>query len=222
MTSVREQVARLISVDANEAMQETILQALARSHALLTGHFALHRGRHAANALRFRGMGRDPASARAVTEAIIARAPDAVTHALAGAKLLTPESAGFLLGRALAIRYQVPHVVAQTDLRRLPTKALRAGVIQPNDRVVLVNDVASTGASLDILRELVAERGGRAVAVVLFGVAGSAAAAAVTAYCARWQLPAHWLVSARWDTYAPEGCPGCQAGQPLSSVAELA
>ena len=219
MTSVREQVARLLSVDVNEATQETILQVIARSHALLTGHFILHRGRHATNALRFRGIGRDPASARAVTEAIIARAPDVVTHALAGAKLLTPESAGFLLGRALATRYQVPHVVAQTDLRRLPAKVLRAGVIQPNDRVVLVNDVASTGASLDILRELVAERGARAVAVVLFGVVGSAA---VAAYCARWQLPAHWLVTARWDTYAPEGCPGCKAGQPLSSVTELA
>lgn len=219
MISTREQLARLISVDANETTQETIFQALAQSHALVTGHFVLHRGRHATNALRFRGIGRDPASARPVVEAIVARVSDEVAHALAGAKLLTPESAGFLLGRALAIRYRTPHVVAQTDLRRLPTKILRAGAIHPNDRVVLVNDVASTGASLDVLRELVAERGGRTVAVVLFGVVGSAA---VAAYCARWQLPAHWLVTARWDTYAPEVCPGCKAGQPLISVTELA
>jgi orotate phosphoribosyltransferase len=214
-----EQVVRLVAVDANEATQDAILQVLAQSRALLTGHFALHRGRHSTHALRFRGIGRDPARVRLVVEALVARMPDCVEHPLAGAKLLTPESSGFFLGRALATRYRAPLVVAQTDLRRLPTKTLLSGAIQPNDRVVLVNDVASTGTSLDVLRQLVAERGGLAVAVVLFGAVGGAA---VAEYCARWQLPAHWLVTARWETYAPEVCPGCKAGEPLTSVAEFA
>jgi adenine/guanine phosphoribosyltransferase-like PRPP-binding protein len=156
---------------------------------------------------------------RDVVEALVATLPEGVQRELAGAKLLTPESAGFFLGRALAMRYGRPLVVAQTDLRRLPTPALRSGVIQPNDRVVLVNDVARTGTSLDALRELVVEHGGRVAAVVLFGVVGSAA---VTEYCARWHLPSHWLVTARWETYAPEGCPGCKTGEPLSSIVELA
>ena len=219
MSLTDAQVARLITIDTNEATRSTILRVLARSRALLTGHFAFHRERHSANALRFRGVARDPTFVRDVVEAIIAGAPSSVEHALAGAKLLAPESSGSFLGRALATRYARPLVVAQTDLRRLPTKALLSGSIQPNDRVVLVNDVASTGASLDVLRQLVAERGGLAVAVVLFGVIDSAA---VTAYCARWQLPSHWLVTARWETNSPQVCPGCKAGEPLIPVAEFA
>jgi orotate phosphoribosyltransferase len=217
--STSEQAARLVTVDVNDAIRGKILQVLARSRALLAGHFALHRGRHATSALRFRGIGRDPAFVGEVVDALVAKLPAEVQRELPSAKLLTPASAGFFLGRALATRYGRPLVVAQTDLRRLPAKTLRSGVIQPNDRVVLVNDVASTGTSLDALRELVVERGGRVVAVVLFGVVDSPA---VTAYCARWQLPSHWLVTARWETYAPEVCPGCQAGEPLVSVAELA
>lgn len=218
MTSSSEQLARFVAVDADEAVQAIITRALAESHALLTGHFALHRGRHATTALRFRGVGRDRGFLRVALDAILARAPDDLTRALAGAKVLTPESSGLFLGRALAAHYQTAHVVAQTDLRRLPTRALLAGTIRPNDRVVLVNDVASTGASLEPLRQLVAERGGLAVGVVLFAVVG---AAAVTEYCAKWQLPSHWLVTARWETYAPDVCPGCKAGEPLVPVAEF-
>jgi len=217
--STSEQVARLVTVDANDATQGAILQVLAQSRALLSGHFALHRGRHSTTALRFRGIGSDAVFMRTVVDALVEQVPEDVEQALAGAKLLTPESSGFFLGRALAARYRASHVIAQTDLRRLPMKTLLAGTIRPNDRVVLVNDVASTGTSLDALRQLVAERGGLAVAVLLFGVVGSAA---VTEYCARWQLPAHWLVTARWDTFAPELCPGCKAGEPLISVAEFA
>ena len=219
MISTSEQVARLVTIDAGPAAHDRILEMLAQSRALLNGHFALQRGRHSTTALRFRGIGREAASARVVVEALLERAPDDVGQALLGAKILTPESSGFFFGRALATRNGTSHVVAQTDLRRLPTKILLSGTIKPNDRVMLANDVASTGASLDALRALVAERGGLAVGVILFAVVGSAP---VTEYCAKWKLPSHWLVTARWNTHPTEACPGCHAGEPLTPVAEFA
>jgi orotate phosphoribosyltransferase len=218
MSSSTETPSQLVTVDADQAAQVIVLRHLAQPSALIRGHFALHRGRHSTTALRFRDIGRDPEFMRTVIDALVAHAPDELARAFAGAKVLTPESSGLFLGRALAARYGTPHVVAQTDLRRRPTKTLLSGAIQPNDRVVLVNDVGSTGASLDPLRELVAERGGLAVGVVLFAVVGGDG---IEKYCATWHLPSRWLVTARWDTYAPERCPGCRAGEPLTPVAEF-
>ncbi|HEY0478055.1 MAG TPA: hypothetical protein VGD37_11050 [Kofleriaceae bacterium] len=218
MSATTTDLTRLVTVDADEAAQDVLLRRLTQSSALLTGHFALHRGRHSTAALRFRGLGRDPVFMRTAIDAIVARAPEELTRALAGAKVLTPESSGFFLGRALAARHGTSHVVARTDLRRLPTKTLVAGAIEPNDRVVLANDIASTGASLERLRELVVERGGLVVGVVLFAAIGSAG---IQQYAARWQLPSRWLVTAQWKTYSPEICPGCRAGEPLISVTEF-
>lgn len=218
MASPSESIARLVTVDADDAMRDGILQRLAASRAVLTGHFALHRGRHSTTALRFRGVGRDPQFMRDVVEAIVARASSEIVDALPGATLLTPQSSGFFLGRALAARYRTPHVVAQTDLSRRPIRTLLSGAIRPRDRVILVNDVASTGASLDPLREIVTERGGLTAGVVLFAVVGRTE---FESYCAKWQLASRWLVTARWETYAPEVCPGCKAGDPLIPVTEF-
>jgi len=216
---MREQaVERLVSIDAAPVTEALIRGLLERSRAVLDGHFALHRDRHAGNALRFRGIGRDPELLASVLDAIDARLPAAVRAALQNAKILAPESAGFFLGRGLATRHGLPLVVAQTNLRRLPTRTLLSGALEPNDRVVLVNDVATTGASLDVLRELVAERGALTVGAVLFGVVGDVA---FRAYCDRLQLPAHWLVTAHWRTWASAGCPKCLAHEPLVPVAEL-
>lgn len=215
MSQNSDRVAQLVSVDAEDAARTRIVRTLAESRALLTGHFALPRGRHSMTALRFRSVGRNPAFMSAVVETIVARAPAELTHELKGAKILTPESSGLFLGRALAEHYRTMQAIAHTDLRRLPTRKLLVGSIRPNDRIVLVNDIAGTGTSLDALRQLVAERGGLAVGVALFAVARGTG---VAEYCRKWQLPWYRVATARWETYAPESCPGCKSGEPLTPV----
>ena len=219
MISDPEQLARLVAIDAEPAVREAIIHQLAQSSALLAGHFALHRERHSRTALRFRGVARDAKFMDMVVDAVVTRAPADLLDELVGATILTPESSGFFLGRKLVARFGTRHVVAQTDLRRLPTKTLLSGAIQPNDRVVLVNDVASTGASLDLLRQLVVERGGLAVGVMLFAVVGRAE---FERYCAVQRLPSCWLVTAQWETYVPAVCPACKSGDPLTPIAEFA
>jgi adenine/guanine phosphoribosyltransferase-like PRPP-binding protein len=217
--SIGAELAQLVTIDASEARRAQLLDILGRTNTVLAGHFSQYRNRHSTSALRFRGIGRDPAALDTVCDALLETAPAPFAARLRGAKILSPESSGYFLGRALATRASAAHAVTQTDLRRMPSPKLLAGAIEPNERVVLVNDIASSGASLDILRELVVARGAIAVAVVLFAVVGTDT---VRDYCAKWQLPVHWLVTARWGSYEPGACPGCRDQLPLAPVAEFA
>ena len=210
-----DQVRQLVAIDADGATRSAVIEALASSRSLLQGHFALHRGRHATTALRFRGLGHDPAALRVIAKALVT--PD---WDLRGTVLLSPESSGFFLADALARMHGgLPHAIAQTDLRRMPTRTLLSGAIQPNDRVVIVNDVANSGASVDVLRELIVERGAFAHGVLVFGVVG---VTEFHAYCDRWKLPRRHLLTANWQLFTPEvDCPGCARREPAIPIAEF-
>jgi adenine/guanine phosphoribosyltransferase-like PRPP-binding protein len=211
----------LVQLRLAEAEQRDVLACLHDYKAVLDGHFALHRGRHSTKMLRFRGIGRDATALVRVTRALSEQLPAQLKHALElpGVKLLCPETAGFFLANALSRKYEAELVITQTDLRRLPTKSLLAGSIRSNDRIVIVNDVAGTGASIESLRELAVERHARVEGILTFGVVDEHA---FRRYCEQARLPAHWLVTAGWKTHTPEvDCPGCSSRAPLMPVAEL-
>lgn len=220
MSASVDKLHQMVDINAPASTHEAIGDALSRSKALMEGHFALHQGRHAVHALRFRGIARDPKALKSVVDALEQLLPSAIASQSSGAKVLSPESAGFFLGNELARRKGAELVICQTDMRRLPTKSLLSGTIEPNERVVIVNDVAGTGASINALRELVAERSGVLVGAVLFGVIQPDR---FRKDCERLALPYHWLVAGKWATYAPGvDCPGCDARLPLLPITEFA
>ncbi|MGN6106560.1 MAG: hypothetical protein ACTHU0_15750 [Kofleriaceae bacterium] len=206
--------AELLEIDLKPELAGALHAIFDRARALLPGHFGFHADRHSDVALRFRALQRDPGLAE-LADALVESAP----WSLDGVVLLSPSSAGFVLGDAIARRRRLRHAVVQTDLRRLPTKRLLAGALAPRERVVLVNDVASTGRSLDAMRELVAERGAFVAGVLLGCVVDRAA---FDAYCADWKIQAHALATARWTPHpAGSDCAGCAAGLPLVPISEL-
>jgi adenine/guanine phosphoribosyltransferase-like PRPP-binding protein len=103
-----------------------------------------------------------------------------------GAKVLSPESAGFFVGAAIARRHGLEHAVVATDARRLPTSEVTAGHLGPRDRVVLVNDVGSTGAGLEPMLAAVERAGAEPLGVLLFAVVG---AETFAAWCNQRGLP---------------------------------
>jgi adenine/guanine phosphoribosyltransferase-like PRPP-binding protein len=213
-------LSELIDINAPAGVRTSVADALSAAKAVVKGHFALHAHRHAVHALRFRGIARDPLALETVVDVLDAQLPGSIASQFPGAKVLSPESAGFFLGNELARRRDAELVICQTDMRRLPTTSLLSGAIQPNDRVVIVNDVAGTGASLDALRNVAAERGALLVGAVLFGVVQPDR---FRDECERLDLPYHWLVTGKWTTHAPRvDCPGCMANLPLMPIAELA
>jgi adenine/guanine phosphoribosyltransferase-like PRPP-binding protein len=205
-----------LAINPAVADPAAVAAAIARTGAILHGHFALRRELHIDTAVRFRAIGRDP-DALAL---IAAQLAGLASWSWDRVRVLAPESAGFFLGAAVARLRGVPHAVVETDARRLPTGTLATGEIAAGDRVVLVNDVGSTGAGFEPMLELIAERGARAIGVLLFTVVG---ADAFAAWCARRGLVGHHLTVARWGELPPGAatCAGCAAALPLVPVTEF-
>lgn len=194
-----------------------VAAAIDRTGTLLHGHFALRRELHIATAVRFRAIGRDPAALALIADQLAGLA----TWRWDDVRVLSPESAGFFLGAAIARRHDRPHAVVETDARRLPTSTLAAGHLHAGEPVVLVNDVGATGAGFEPMLELIARRGARAIGVLLFAVVG---ADGFAAWCNQRGLPGHYLTIARWDEVppGPATCAGCADALPLVPVTELA
>lgn len=213
-----DELRTLLTVDPAVPDAAGVIDDLARTRSVLRGHFALRRGQHTRTALRFRAIGRDGAA----LEASARRVSDLATWDWANVKILSPESAGFFLGAALAKLHAAPHAVAQTDLMRAPTDRLVTGSpeLARDERVVLVNDVASSGASLDPLRDLAARSGARVIGACLFSVVGFAD---FSAYCHRHRLVHVAITVAHWPLMPPgaQSCSGCESHESVVPIAEL-
>jgi orotate phosphoribosyltransferase len=210
------EIRDVVVVQPRRGLPELVHDALARSGALLRGHVGLHRGRHTEYFIRFRALTRDPALLAPIVDHLLA-----TVDLPAGATVLAPESAGFFLGDAIARRLGVPLAVARTDLQRRPARALLHGDLPAGGQVVVVNDVVTTGASLEPLLELVADHGATVAAALVFGALDG------TAYRAllnRRGIPGDHLVEAsdRWPVQPAETCELCRRpGPALIPAAEL-
>jgi len=220
------EIHEVVVVQPRRGLPELIEGALARSGALLRGHFGLQVGKHTEYFIRFRAVARDPAVLGAIAEHLLT-----TVEVPAGAVVLVPESAGYFLGDAIRARIagggspaaggaRVSLVVARTDLQRRPARALLHGAIAPGQQVVVVNDVVTTGASLEPLLDLVGDAGAVVAAALVFGALDGTG---FRAMLARRRLTGDHLVEASpaWPVTDPEGCAACRAGLPLIPAAEL-
>lgn len=207
-------LVRVVGV-SGETVQ-AVTSVLDRTGALVPGHFELHDGLHTNVALRFRGIARDPTSLATVASAVASLA----TWEWGDVTIVSPESAGFFLGAAIARQLGRPHAVVQTDLRRRPTRKVVAGDLDGTRSVVLVNDISSTGESLRPMIELARERGCAVRGALLFSVGDTGR---VASFSNEVGIGVRWLVTAQWSaTPAGDHCAGCALRTPLFPIAELA
>jgi orotate phosphoribosyltransferase len=211
----RAAIRKLVAVDP-KIDPGPILDLLVDSGAILEGHFSLPGGDHTHHFIRFRQIGRDDERAAIVARLVL----EAAGIEPRGQQVLVPESAGFLLGHAIAQITGGDCVVARIDDLRLPTGEARFGEIRADSEVLVVNDVVSTGATLVPMIDLVARQGARTQAVLLFAVLRR------TLFVQRMNemgLRGACLVECVWDVHraGPETCPMCRDGEPLILAAEL-
>lgn len=208
-------IRAVVVVQPRRGLPQLVHDALARSGALLRGHFGLRGGRHTEYFIRFRALSREPALLEPIVDHLLA------TDLPAGATVLVPESAGFFLGDAIRRRLDAPLAVARTDLERRPARALLHGALTPGSQVVVVNDVVTTGASLEPLLDLVADHGATVAAALVFGALDGTG---FRSMLNRRRLPGDHLLEAseRWRIQPADTCELCRSGPPLVPAAELA
>lgn len=177
---------------ATDARLERILQE---------GHFVLSSGLHSPHYLQVALLLQDPVETAQVGAALADRFRHLQVEAVAGPALGAVIPA-YEVARALGARaLWTERVDGRMTLRR--SFALRRG-----ERVLVVEDVITTGGSVREVIEAVGEAGGRAV--------GVGAIVDRTDRPPEFGVPFASVITARAQTYPAADCPLCRAGVPLS------
>jgi orotate phosphoribosyltransferase len=168
-----------------------------RTGAFLEGHFQLSSGLHSPNYMQCAKVLQHPEHGERFAKALAAK-----LEALQPTAVLAPALGGILVGYELARALKVRSLFAERvdgvmTLRR--GQELRAG-----DRLVLCEDVVTTGKSIKEVEALALAAGAEVVAM----------AAIVDRSGGKWALskPLTSLLSMELVTHAPETCPLCASG----------
>ena len=180
--------------------QNEILQIFKDTGALLQGHFLLTSGKHSAQYMQCAQVLQHPR--------IAAQLGQALADKFDGGKIETvigPAMGGIIVahevGRALGVK-------AIFTERQNGEMALRRGfLLKPGERVLVVEDVITTGGSVQEVIKLVKTAGAEPVGVgVLVDRSGGRADFD--------GLPLHSLLQMQIEAFAAEDCPLCARGIP--------
>jgi len=180
---------------------EEVKELLRATGALWEGHFLLSSGLHSSRYIQCARLLQYPWHAEAVGRALAEKVRDLSVDVVVG-----PALGGIIvaheLGRALGVRA----LFAEREGGKL---ALRRGFsIEPGERVLLAEDVVTTGGSTWETAEVVASFGGAVVAAACIVDRRGPEAKNLP-------FPLFSLLRLELETYPPESCPLCQAGLPL-------
>lgn len=181
--------------------QSEALELYRRTGAYLDGHFRLSSGLHSPGYMQSALVLQNPADAAALGAAIASR----VTH-LHPTAVLSPAIGGLIIGHEVARALRVRAIFAERAGGTALT--LRRGfTVSAGDRVLVVEDVFTTGKST---RETMAVARESGAAVV-----GAAAIVDRSGGVIDFGVPSFALVSLSVPTYEPETCPLCAQGIPV-------
>ncbi len=180
--------------------RDEVLHIFRETGVLLEGHFLLTSGRHSSQYLQCAQVLKHPDLAarlcRQLTEELKEKELDLVIGPALGGIILAYE-----MGRTLG----VPALFAERGEGKM---TLRRGFrVEPGEKVLVVEDVITTGGSVREVMEVLRQAGGGVteVAVLVDRSAGSLA----------FDVPLRSLLSLAVESYPPRECPLCRKGLPL-------
>lgn len=139
---------------------EDVLAEFRASKALLEGHFLLSSGRHSAHYLQCARVLMDPMRASRLAAALAAKLPRELRKELT--KVVAPAMGGVIIGHEMGRALGLEAVFVE---RPTGTFELRRGfTIEPGEKVLMVEDVVTTGLSSREAILAVQEAGGDVIA----------------------------------------------------------
>jgi orotate phosphoribosyltransferase len=184
------------------ASENGILEALRRSGAIKQGHFLLSSGRHSDRYVEKFDLLRQPAAASAACGLIADHVQGRDIDVVVG-----PTTGGIILAFEVARRLGAEAAYAERTSNGKGREFRRGTTFRPGARVLVVDDILTTGGSvretLDALAKYDVEVVGAALLVDRSG--GSADIG----------VPWFALATMEIETWDPAECPRCAAGMPL-------
>jgi len=180
--------------------QDQVLTRFRERGALLEGHFRLSSGLHSPNYLQCALVLQHPADAEGCGRAVAAKLPD-----VGATVVLSPALGGLIIGHEVARALGVRAIFAE---RADGVLTLRRGfTLGADDRVVVVEDVVTTGGSTRETMEVARQWGATVVAAAaVINRSGTASPVGV---------PFAALAEFSPPTYQAEQCPLCAQGLPV-------
>jgi orotate phosphoribosyltransferase len=180
--------------------RDDLVNLFRRSGALLEGHFRLSSGLHSTGYLQCALVLSQPGDAEALGRALAER-----VRPLGPTLVVSPALGGVVIGQEVGRALGVRAIFAE---RQDGALVLRRGfVIAETDRVLVVEDVLTTGGSTRETIDVVKTAGARVV-----GVASIVDRSGATA---RFDVPYESLLEISLPTYQPGACPLCAQGVPV-------
>lgn len=182
-------------------MNETTMLAMyEQAGALLNGHFILSSGRHSARYLQSALVLMNLDNAAKLAAELIARVDaDGIDM------VVSPAIGGLVIGQEVARQLGKPFLFTE---RKEGEMQLRRGFVIPaGARLLVVEDVITTGGSVRECMAVVREHGGKPVMVV-------AVVDRAPAVEGRFDVPYATALTLDVETYAADLCPLCAEGTP--------
>jgi orotate phosphoribosyltransferase len=180
--------------------RDELLDLFRRSGALLEGHFRLTSGLHSSGYLQCALVLQHPEHAEALGRAIADR-----TRSLRPTAVLSPALGGVVIGHEVGRALGVRALFAERQDGELTLR--RGFVIAENDRVLVVEDVLTTGGSTRETMQVARASGGQVV--------GAASIVNRSGGRAAFDVPFASLLDIDLPTYEPNECPLCAQGLPV-------
>jgi orotate phosphoribosyltransferase len=180
--------------------RDELLDLFRRSGALLEGHFRLTSGLHSSGYLQCALVLQHPAHAEALGRAIADR-----TRSFRPTAVLSPALGGVVIGHEVGRALGVRALFAERQDGELTLR--RGFVIAENDRVLVVEDVLTTGGSTRETMQVARASGGQVV--------GAASIVNRSGGRAEFDVPFASLLDIDLPTHEPDKCPLCAQGLPV-------
>ena len=175
--------------------EEDVLAEFRASKALLEGHFLLSSGRHSAHYLQCARVLADPMRASRLAAGLAATLPRELKKEIT--KVVSPAMGGIIMGHEMGRALGVEAIFVE---RPTGTFELRRGfTLEPGEKVLMVEDVVTTGLSSREAIAAVEAAGGVVVAeAALVDRSGGSVDLGV---------PFYPLIALNFPTYAPDELP---------------
>lgn len=179
--------------------EDKVIEILRESEALLEGHFLLSSGRHSEKYCQCAKLLQHPDKAEKVISVIVDKIKDVDFDIIVG-----PAMGGVLVSYELARQTGKPGIFAERVDGKMTIK--RGFEVKKGDKVIISEDVVTTGKSsfevVEVLRKLGAE------VVALCCIVDRRAKDVKT------ELPIYSAVKLEIESYEKENCPLCAKGVP--------
>jgi orotate phosphoribosyltransferase len=179
---------------------ESVLELFRKSGALLEGHFRLTSGLHSERYLQSALVLQYPELAEQLGAAVATRA-----RHLQPTSILSPALGGIIIGHEVGRALGIRAIFAERHDGKLTLR--RGFTLTPADRVLVVEDVVTTGGSTRETIDVASAAGA--------SVMGAAAIIDRGTDPGRVSVPLFSLVQMDVPTYQPESCPLCARGVPV-------